>query len=293
MLMEETKHLKRFLKTALGMCLIAILLSHLQVEEILLKLNSANWIWGSLGLLMASFANLVCGLRWRKIVTQLGQPLEKRLALKLYFQGITANTVLPGGIIGGDIWRIFGLSTLGMSKIFATQSVVLDRAIGLWALSTISLAAFFTQLLLGQHRIFQAPQDLKLLYLISLLCISLSPALLWWMNSKWVRGMFWPSVIALVSQLFTVSTFLCCLKAFGVDVSTLAVVILCTGIFLGSVVPASIGGFGSREIVSVFLLASLGIQAEVAFLASVLFGLTDVTQGIFALPSWLFRKSER
>ena len=85
--------------------------------------------------------------------------------------------------------------------------------------------------------------------------------------------------------------FFCCLKAFGVDFSTLAVAILCTGIFLGSAVPASIGGFGSREIISVFLLASFGIQAEVAFLAAVLFGLIDVAQGIFALPLWLSRKS--
>jgi uncharacterized membrane protein YbhN (UPF0104 family) len=158
---------------------------------------------------------LVCGLRWRKIVTQLGQPLEKRLALNLYFQGITANTVLPGGIIGGDIWRIFGLSTLGMSKKIATQSVVMDRAIGFWALSTISLAAFFTQLLFGQHRLFKAPQDVILIYLISLLCISLSPAMLWLLKAKWVRGMFWPSVIALVSQLFTVGTFFAASKRLG------------------------------------------------------------------------------
>ena len=288
--MEKTSGLKRFVKPALGLGLVALLLSQLQPAELVATLKSTDWQWALLGLVLACLANLACSLRWRKIVVQLGQPLEKSSALQLYFQGITANTVLPGGIIGGDIWRVLGLAKMGMSKTSATQSVVLDRAIGFWALSTLALLALLIQFVSGQVASIQAPQVLAAAYVMALLAMSLSPGLLWWMKAKWVRGMLVPASISVGSQLLTITAFLCCLAAVGAEFSSLAVAILCAGIFLGAVVPASIGGFGSRELASVFFLAGLGISPEAAFLASVLFGLTATAQGLLALPSWLARE---
>lgn len=288
--MEKTSGLKRFVKPALGLGLVALLLSQLQPAELVATLKSTDWQWALLGLVLACLANLACSLRWRKIVVQLGQPLEKSSALQLYFQGITANTVLPGGIIGGDIWRVLGLAKMGMSKTSATQSVVLDRAIGFWALSTLALLALLIQFVSGQVASIQAPQVLAAAYVMALLAMSLSPGLLWWMKAKWVRGMLVPASISVGSQLLTITAFLCCLTAVGAEFSSLAVATLCAGIFLGAVVPASIGGFGSRELASVFFLAGLGISPEAAFLASVLFGLTATAQGLLALPSWLTRE---
>jgi uncharacterized membrane protein YbhN (UPF0104 family) len=287
---EKTSGLKRFVKPALGLGLVALLLSQLQPAELVATLKSTDWQWALLGLVLACLANLACSLRWRKIVVQLGQPLEKSSALQLYFQGITANTVLPGGIIGGDIWRVLGLAKMGMSKTSATQSVVLDRAIGFWALSTLALLALLIQFVSGQVASIQAPQVLAAAYVMALLAMSLSPGLLWWMKAKWVRGMLVPASISVGSQLLTITAFLCCLTAVGAEFSSLAVATLCAGIFLGAVVPASIGGFGSRELASVFFLAGLGISPEAAFLASVLFGLTATAQGLLALPSWLTRE---
>jgi uncharacterized membrane protein YbhN (UPF0104 family) len=283
---EKTSRLKQLAKPALGLGLVALLLSQLQPAELLATLKSTDWQWALLGLVFACLANLACGLRWRKIVVQMGQPLGKGRALHLYFQGITANTVLPGGIIGGDIWRVLGLTKMGLSKTSATQSVVLDRAIGFWALSALALAAFCARLILGDRPWVQAPQALMAAYLLALLALSLAPALLWWMKAKWVRGMLVPAGISVGSQLLTITAFLCCLTAVRAEFSSLAVATLCAGIFL----PASIGGFGSRELASVFFLAGLGIQPEAAFLASVLFGLTATAQGLLALPSWLTRE---
>lgn len=288
--MEKTSRLKQLAKPALGLGLVALLLSQLQPAELLATLKSTDWQWALLGLVFACLANLACGLRWRKIVVQMGQPLGKGRALHLYFQGITANTVLPGGIIGGDIWRVLGLTKMGLSKTSATQSVVLDRAIGFWALSALALTAFCARLILGDRPWVQAPQALMAVYLLALLALSLAPALLWWMKAKWVRGMLVPAGISVGSQLLTITAFLCCLTAVRAEFSSLAVATLCAGIFLGAVVPASIGGFGSRELASVFFLAGLGIQPEAAFLASVLFGLTATAQGLLALPSWLTRE---
>ncbi len=291
--MKEAKKLIWFLKTSLGLVLLALLLSQLELSEILAKINSADWQWAVLGLLMASFANLACSLRWREIVKLLGEPLEKIMAIKLYFQGITANSILPGGVIGGDIWRVLALSKLGISKQNAAQSVVFDRAIGFWSLSSIALLSFCIQLLLGQLTLSKTPQVLIQIYLIFLICICLLPILFFCIKAKLLRVMLSPVVIGVASQLFTISSFLCCLKALGADFNIFSVVTFCAGIFLGSVLPASIGGFGSREMVSIFFLTGLGIQAEIAFLASVLFGLTEIVQALLAIPFWFMRDGSR
>jgi len=62
-------------------------------------------------LILASLANLTCALRWKAIVVELGQPLTSSSAIVLYFQGVTANTVLPGGLsaaMSGVRWGSLG-----------------------------------------------------------------------------------------------------------------------------------------------------------------------------------------
>lgn len=284
--MEAPGSLKRWIKPAVGLALVFTVLVQLQATTLIQTLRSVDLRWLTASLALACFSNLVCSLRWRRIVLQLGWPLEKRQAFRLYFQGIAANTVLPGGIIGGDIWRVMGLCKMGMSKSSAAQSVVTDRAIGFWALSALSLAAFLVYLMLDQTSPVRAPQALVVIYLTLLMCVSLLPALVRWFKAEWVRGMLFPAGLSIVTQLVTIGAFLCCLLAVRAEFSSLLVVMLCAGIFLGAAIPASIGGFGSRELASVFFLAGLGIQPEAAFLASVLFGLTATVQGLLVLPFW-------
>lgn len=284
--MEAPGSLRRWIKPALGLALVFTVLVQMQAATLIQTLKSTDWRWLIVGLALYSFSNLVCSLRWRRIVLQLGWPLEKGQAFRLYFQGIAANTVLPGGIIGGDIWRVLGLSKMGMSKSSATQSVVADRAIGFWALSVLSLGAFFVYVSLKQVSSVRAPQALVVIYLTLLVCVCLLPVLLRWFKAEWIRGLLFPASLSIVTQLLTITAFLCCLLAVQAEFSSLSVAMLCAGIFLGAAVPASIGGFGSRELASIFFLAGLGIQPEAAFLASVLFGLTATVQGLLVLPFW-------
>ncbi|NBS46040.1 MAG: UPF0104 family protein [Betaproteobacteria bacterium] len=291
--METSSALRQWIKPAVGLALVLAVLAQLQAAALIQTLKSTDPQWLLASLALACCSNFACGLRWRKIVSQLGWPLEKRQAFRLYFEGIAANTILPGGIIGGDIWRVLGLSKMGISKQSATQSVVTDRAIGFWALSTLSLVAFSIWFALEQGPTVQASQELIGIYLMSLVSVSVLPALVWRLKAQWVRGMLLPAGISMVTQVLAISAFFCCLVAVRAEVSALAVATLCAGIFLGAAIPASIGGFGSRELASVFFLVMLGVQPEEAFLASVFFGLTATLQGLAVLPLWITRHSRR
>ena len=291
--MEAAGGLKRWIKPAAGLALVLLLLAQLQPAEMRRVLESAQWSWALLALILASLANLACALRWKAIVVKLGQPLTASSAIVLYFQGVTANTVLPGGIIGGDVWRTLGLSRLGMARLVAAQSVLLDRASGFWSLSFLALSAFLLLQITGGSLAISAPEGLQNFYAAGILMMSLSPLVLWRVSPKLVHAALSSAAISVLSQALTIAAFGCCLVAVQAQFSPLTLVLLCAGIFLAAVIPASIGGFGSRELASVFFLTAIGVQAEAAFLGSVLLGLTATAQGLLSLPSWLKRERDK
>ncbi|MBU3725762.1 MAG: flippase-like domain-containing protein [Burkholderiaceae bacterium] len=282
--------IKRLIKPALGLGLLLLVISQLQAEKLKSAFFSANWAWFAVALMLALLANMACALRWRKIVADFGLQISTQSAMKLYFQGVTANTVLPGGIIGGDIWRTVGLVRSGMTRMVAAQTVFFDRVSGFWSLAVIAVLALG---LTWADQLIQAPAAILGIYGSLMLSIALGPVVL--MRVKAARSplLFRIGGLSLLSQVLTIAAFAGCLWSVGVSVNLLALAAICAGIFLGAVVPASIGGFGSREVASLAFLATLGIASEAAFLASVLFGLTATLQGLVSLPTLIKQNRPR
>jgi len=177
-----------------------------------------------------------------------------------------------------------------MARLVAAQSVLLDRASGFWSLSFLALSAFLLLQVMGQGLAISAPEALQILYGAGILMMSLSPLALWRISPKLTHAALSSAAISVLSQALTIAAFYCCLLAVQAQFSLLPLALLCAGIFLAAVIPASIGGFGSRELASVFFLTAIGVQAEAAFLGSVLLGLTATVQGLLSLPSWLQRE---
>lgn len=282
--MQHAERLKRLVKPALGLGLLLLVLSQLQIEKLKSALLSAHLGWFVAALLFAVAANLLCALRWQKMVVHFGGSISTPSAIRLYFQGVAANTVFPGGIVGGDVWRAMGLIKQGMPKLSAAQSVFFDRASGFWSLSVLAVLALA---IVWRNSAFNAPTGVVIFYAIAMLIIALGPVALTPVRAIHSPLIFKTALVSIASQLLTVFAFIACLSAVKVDADPFAVAALCAGIFLGAAVPASVGGFGSREVASLFLLSVLGVDPEAAFLGSVLFGLTATLQGLVSFLAWV------
>lgn len=282
--MRNTETLRRLIRPLLGLALLLSVLSQLQIERLQAAWFDVHPGWCAGAFLSALGANVLCALRWQHIVADFGGSISKPAAIALYFQGVAANTVLPGGIVGGDIWRTLGLAKQGMSKLIAAKTVFLDRASGFWSLSVLAVPA----LLVSRGRaLVDAPAAMGVLYSAAMLAIALGPFVLLPLRAAQSRIIFKTAAVSIASQALTIFAFVACLRAVNVTADLTAIAALCAGIFLGAVVPASIGGFGSRELASLFLLSVLGIAPEAAFLGSVLFGLTATLQGLISLAIWI------
>ncbi len=278
--------MKRIIKPILGIGLLGLVLSQLDVPRLFELFRGIQWPWCLAALLFSTLNAVVSARRWGKIAGDLGVVITPSLALRTYFQGITANTVLPGGIVGGDVWRMGVLVSRGALKTTAALTVLLDRASGFWLLGVLSLVGAMVWMLVGQNESFDS---VAWLYIGLLAAIAIAPSALRYFKPVYV-GVLWRTAgLSLLVQLFSIAALWCALAAVGVFVSVWALMALATFIFLAAIVPAAVGGFGSREVGAVIALGYLGVASESSFLASVLFGLTATVQGIVGSYFWITR----
>ena len=272
-----------------------------QLDHVLLiqTLVSADPLWFLTALLLAIAANLVSAMRWQRLSGYLGYSQTLGSFIDWYARGIAANSVLPGGIVGGDVLRATLLHRRQPSpgKARAAQSVLIDRASGFWALALIGLmgSAAFIGLVPAQHQ----PAWLGA-YAAGLVAALVGPWLL--PTLKWgaiqtlinLRGLLLRvAPLSVLMQLLTIAAYGLCLKSAGIEPNLALLLAVCAGIFLLAVVPASLGGFGAREAASLAMLLPFGLTAEPIMVGSILFGLTATLQGILGLWFWFRRHDEK
>lgn len=128
---------KALLRGLLGLALLGAVLALADPARVLAQLRQAHPGWLLAGLAAAVASNVVSALRWRALARWLGADLHVGDACRWYFQAIGLNALLPGAVVGGDVYRAVVLRRAGQDTLASSWSVVLDRVSGLWMLCAI------------------------------------------------------------------------------------------------------------------------------------------------------------
>jgi uncharacterized membrane protein YbhN (UPF0104 family) len=313
----------RFLKPLLGLALLAGLVSLTDTTALTATFLQADLKLFGLALALAISANLICVYRWQVVCEQLGIRASYPYLLSAYAQGISANSVLPGGIVGGDAWRSLAIAKLAHQgkRHQSVLTVLLDRVSGFWGLTWLSLAAGFVALITSApgtiapgtsatvpagHMWFDSA--LGQAYLLALLLIGVAPLVgrlihLGWLRryeavhqNKWLQMIIqvvsaFPILLrtlqhSVVVQIVGVTVFWLCLASVGISLSWWLLAALCGGVFVSGILPAALGGFGARELGAIAFITPFGYAKEGVLAGSVLFGLTATIQGLLGLWFW-------
>lgn len=129
------------LRLALGLGLLAALLALVDPAALGRQLAAARPDWLLLGLGSAVLANLCSALRWWAMARWLGAGVTPGWAVARYAGGVALNALLPGAVVGGDLYRAQALRARGLGWVAAGLSVLVDRLAGLWMLGVLALAA--------------------------------------------------------------------------------------------------------------------------------------------------------
>jgi uncharacterized protein (TIRG00374 family) len=326
--MSKQSIIKRFFRPVLGLVLIALLISQLDTKKLFNVLANADYGWFFLACVLLIISNLLSVARWKKIVNHLGLAISYIRLVFLYAQALSANTVLPGGIVGGDVWRSLGLvryreGIVTQAPVFthadAAASVLLDRVGGLWSLCLFSfVASLFVLGMATENNLEGITQSLLVSYVVFLGAAVIVPILLGFVALPLLEAaitlvthrvlkagietllkiatnmhlLFSTLIESLLVQATAIATLYLCLKAVGVEMSFALVAAVSLAIFLAAIIPAAISGFGARELAAVVVLGYLGVHAESAFAASVLFGLAGTLQGFIGIYFWIKKEPQ-
>ena len=297
---------KALLRGLLGGALLVAVIALADPARVLAQLRQAHVGWLLAGLAAAVASNVVSALRWRALARWLGADVSVRDATRWYFQAIGLNALLPGAVLGGDLYRAVVLRRAGQATLASSWSVVLDRVSGLWMLCAIGgLGAALCANVLAPWLRLPAGAFAALMLAGTALWLATPwtlPALLRRWGVRWLaplraaaqrpdfnRQMGWQALASAAVQLLSAAALAAGGLALGVQLPLAAWAFAIAPVFLMAALPVSVGGWGTREAAAVASLAPFGVAAPAAVGVGVIYGLYQLAQGAmgalaFGLP---------
>lgn len=200
---------------------------------------------------------------------------------RVTFIGMALNLMLPGGM--GDVARSYYGWVFAGNKEAMLASAIVDKVI---ALFTLCLLGAICALLTGFYRLFVV----SILLSISLFVLLALPRLVpWWLVSYVFKRVLNKDfdrerlkhtfhldrhtcvgsiVISLIAWMITNAMYYCAFRAFTEEVSLAYVYSIAPLINLARVVPISVSGLGSVDLLIIFLLGEIGVGESISMMAS-------------------------
>ena len=273
------------LKILFSFVLLYFVFTKIQFKEVWDILKGSNLGYLFIALLFFILSKVLSAFRLNLYIHQINIFLTQLSNLKLYLLGMFYNLFLPGGI-GGDAYKGYVLKRKYEVKTKSVVSIlVLDRLNGLLLIFVISC---MLALFLDEGRL----QPYKLLFGIA---IGLSILIFWLFNKRFfsfVYPVFWKSLgysaLVQLAQLISVLFILQALDVQGDNIAYLFIFLISS---IVSVLPLTIGGIGSREVVFYYGALWLELGENTSVSISMLFFLITAVVSLFGI-AYHFRKPE-
>ena len=263
--------------------------------------------WILVALLVQLTSTYLAAYRWFKISQMLIFKERLSFYVQSYFKGTFFNQVLPSSI-GGDAVRLLDLTHKGYDKKEAFYGVFVDRVVGLVGLLVLNLVAsllFFgtfeenfslliisiaTAGIVGFASLFHLH---RITFLANYKFLNLFVRLANRLNQLYVSKSLLLKHIAVsvVVHFFSVLTMYGLSLALSLELNFQTLLIAVPPVFLLTIVPLSLAGWGIREGAMVGIFMLVGADQTKVLAMSILYGLLLI---ISALPgSYFWIKSKK
>jgi uncharacterized membrane protein YbhN (UPF0104 family) len=290
------RHGSLLLRVGMSGGLLAWVLSSLDLASMWQHAKLLNpAAWGA-ALVLTIGAQSLCSVRWWTLATALGIDASLGRMWRLFAEGLFFSLCLPSSI-GGDVVRIFRLSSTKSGRVRAAFSVAADRVAGLIAVLVVGLTAMSGRTL-----------DVSGLATIGIgLGFLLGACAATWLG-MWVlrrvhasldaegrlASMLRPLIpyqnrpgvliaaigMSMVVQLISVVVLLTLGWGLGLQIPALAYFSVAPLVTLATALPLSINGVGIREGLMVVLLSEYGVSKEIGTALGLIWFTVSMTSGL-------------
>jgi uncharacterized membrane protein YbhN (UPF0104 family) len=293
------------LRIAAAGALLAAVIHVAEPAALVDALRRVDRDWLLAGVVAALLSNVASALRWRALTAWLGAAVSPLFALLTYFRAMALNALLPGAVVGGDLYRALALRQSGLPTLDAGLSVLLDRVSGLWVLLLLGAGALpfaassmALPLPLSPVWIDLSCAAAAVLLLTAPLLLIARPikdgrafAALARLQSRLRRPRVLQQYVlqmgaSLLVQALSIAALACGGRALGADLPLAVWAAAAAPIFLMAALPVSVGGWGTREAAAAAVLAAFGVPAAQAVAVALIYGVFGLLQA--ALGGLLF-----
>ncbi|MDQ7029976.1 MAG: lysylphosphatidylglycerol synthase transmembrane domain-containing protein [Ardenticatenia bacterium] len=133
-------HVSNVIKLIISLALIAWLFRRIEVRDVVTMVRGAHPVLLGLATVAYVGAILSNALKWGVLLRAQNVHVPWRVVVEYTFVGVFFNNFLPANV-GGDVMRGYGLAKYIRRRADAAVSVVVDRLIGLMALTSMAIVS--------------------------------------------------------------------------------------------------------------------------------------------------------
>lgn len=264
----EARSRKRLIaagKVVVSLLLLYFIFTRIPFQEALAEIRRALSPGLIAALALFVLSKIIAAFRLNLYFHQIDIPLATAENFKLYLLGMFYNLFLPGGI-GGDAYKGYVLKRSFQVKTKRViAALLLDRISGMVVLTVLAMVLTLVLPVLntGSHKAV----------LIAILFLGLG--IYYAVSSKYfnyLHRVFWKSLLysagVQLAQLFAVWFIL---MSFGINMDEISYLLVFLVSSIVAVIPVTIGGIGSRELVFYYGAKWMDLQQDVAVSVSIIF----------------------
>lgn len=273
------------LKIAISAVLIYFIFTKIELQQVLEILSRTDPFYLFIAIVLFVLSKTIAAFRLNLYFYQLNIFLAHWSNLKLYLLGMFYNLFLPGGI-GGDAYKGYVIKQefeVKTKRIIAV--LVLDRLSGLLLLFIYSCILL---LFMNLDALAAYSYLIIALIFISILTFRILNVKLF----NYVLAVFWKSLIySAIVQAAQLACLLFILKSLQIEIHLIPYMFIFLISSIVAVLPLTIGGIGSREVVFFYGALWLGLDQNTSVSISMVFFLITAFVSLFGII-YHFKKPE-
>ena len=287
---------KTVIKTLISLSLLTFLFTKVvSIDEVIRITSGANFVLLSLAFLFILLNNLTSSLRWKYLIDV--AKVKYWFLFRLYFVGNFFNNFMPSSI-GGDVYKIVKLrKVIDDNGPHATAATFMERFTGLVALAILASIAlmfsgiypFYYGLLLLVLFLSGLVFGIFVLYKFHHLHSALEKFYLSFASFKDKREVVTKAfLLSFLVQLFAIITQYLVVRSIGIDIPFMFAMFVFPVAGFISFFPISFNGVGIQEFMYINLLALIGVSANLAISASILYFIVRMLSSLLGAVFYYF-----
>jgi glycosyltransferase 2 family protein len=299
--------MKIVLKFGISIVLLYVIFRVINISTLLNILSEIKYPYLLLAIIFQFLSNLVASCRWYLIMKLLKFNEQLSFFIKSYFKGTFFNQALPSSI-GGDAIRVLELGNKGYSKKEAFYGIFIDRIIGLQGLLILNLTANSLNSNLLPNWLFNlitmicVGSILGMFLLVLLRKISQLEnipilSLAYHLSNRFrnvynnIQNISIQTSLSLLIHLLSIMSIYIISIALGMEYSLGVFMVIFPPVFLLTLIPISLAGWGVREGAMIGLFMLIGASKESVLSLSLLYGFIVILCSLPGMFFWLTAKA--